>query len=66
MKLNSQSDIYKWAFEAEGKENNNETGSNLGNMLKTDKEILDGNISKDSNTVKVIQLSDINSNSKSR
>jgi len=72
MKLNSHSDIYKWAFDKENNDNenaernDNEKQSSLGNILKSDKEILENKESKDSNTIKVIQLNDINMNSKSK
>jgi hypothetical protein len=66
MKLNSHSDIYKWAFNNKENENEKQEESNLGNILQSDKEILDNKDSKDSNTIKVIQLADINASSKSR
>jgi len=45
MKLNSHSDIYKWAFDKENNDNenaernDNEKQSSLGNILKSDKKI---------------------------
>jgi len=67
MKLNSHSNIYKWAFQ--DKEDDKDTAtseSHLGDMLKTNKDILDSKETKDTSLVKTIQLNDINHSSKSK
>ena len=67
MKLNSHSNIYKWAFQDKEDEKDTSTSeSHLGDMLKTNKDILDSKEPKDTSLVKTIQLNDINHSSKSK
>lgn len=66
MKLNSKSDIYKWAFQENNEKTENRPINKIDELLKTDKEILESQEAKDSASLKVIQLNDLNFSSKNK
>ena len=53
-------DIYNWAFPETTINADKEVNNDLDNLLKTDKNILNSNIKKDSSLIKISQLGDIN------